>query len=176
MPGLARPASSAELPAEVSPARIRGLAAAIGIVAAGLGVAASLLPSDGVGDAEAVRRLIRDASRAIQSGNAALFLSSFDRRAMAGFDRFQDEVAALTAQRRIASSVQIGPPEGDPDECTVQVDWLLNLTPKLDPGPVERRHETLLLEVRRRGKRWKIVRVEPGNFFFAFFAGTRAPR
>lgn len=173
MPGLARSAWSAALPSDILPGRSRGLAAAIGIVAAGLGLAEGLFASDGLGDAEAVRRLVRDASRALQSGNAPLFLSSFDRRAMAGFDRFQDEVVALTAQRRIASSVRSGPPEGGPDECVVHVDWLLNLTPKLDPGPVERRRETLLLEMRRRGKRWKIVRVEPGDFFAA---AKRAPR
>lgn len=123
--------------------------------------------------AGSIRQLIRDASRALQSGNAPLFLDSFDRRAMPGFERFRDQVTALTAQRRIASSVESAPPEEGPDEWSVRVNWLLELTPKLDPGPVESRHETLVLGLRRKGDRWKIVRIDPSDFFAS--AGRAPP-
>ena len=120
-----------------------------------------------------MRQVIRDASRALQSGNAPLFLASFDRRAMPGFAQFREQVTALTEQRRIASSVESALPEGGPDEWTVRVNWLLELTPKLDPGPIESRHETLLLGLRRKRDRWKIVRIDPGDFFAS--AGRGAP-
>ena len=125
----------------------------------------SVAPAQNRTDTGAIRQVIRDASRALQSGNAPLFLASFDRRAMPGFARFRDEVTALTEQRRIASSVESAPPEGGPNEWSVRVNWLLELTPKLDPGPVERRHETLVLGLHRKGNRWKIVRIDPSDFF-----------
>lgn len=118
-------------------------------------------------DTAQVRLLIRDASRALQAGNAPLFLAAFDRQEMPRFDVLREQVSALAAQRRIASSVESGPLEGDPNVRTVRVDWLLELTPKLDPGPLERRRTTLTLRVRKRGKRWKIVWLEPLEFFSA---------
>ena len=124
-------------------------------------------------DTGAIHQVILDASRALQSGNAPLFLASFDRRAMPGFARFREQLTALTAQRRIASSVESAPPEGGPDEWIVRVNWLLELTPKLDPGPIERRHETLVLGMRRTGGRWKIVRIDPSDFFVS--AGRVSP-
>lgn len=143
------------------------------VAAAGLCLAGAVCPGQDAGGAGAIRLLVRDASRALQSGNAPLFLALFDPHAMADFGRFGDEIFALAAQRRIASSVKSDPPQGGPEECTVRVDWLLDLTPKLDPGPVERRHETVVVGLRRRGKRWRIVDVEPREFFAA---SARAPR
>ncbi len=124
-------------------------------------------------DATRVRLLIRDASRALQAGNAPLFLAAFDRRAMPRFDVLREQVSAMTAQRRIASSVASGPLQGDPSVWTVRVDWLLELTPKLDPGPLERRRATLTLRVRKRGRRWKIVQLEPLEFFSALRGESR---
>ena len=109
--------------------------------------------------------LVRDASRSLQSGNAALFLAAFDRDSFVGYEALRQNVTALTAQRRIASSVAVGAPRGGPAEWTADVDWLLELTPKLDPGQVERRREQLNVRVRKRGKKWKIVHLEPSGFF-----------
>lgn len=132
---------------------------------AALSAATALGTAQGHSDKAAIRQLVRDASRALQSGNAPLFLAAFDRRAMPGFARFREQVTALTAQRRIASSVESTAPEKGPGEWSVRVNWLLELTPRLDPGPIERRHETLVLGLRRRGGRWKIVRIDPSDFF-----------
>ena len=142
-------------------------------VAAGLSAATILGSAQDRDSADRIRQVILDASRALQAGNAPLFLSAFDRRAVPDFERLREQVTALAAQRRIASSVESGTPEGCPDECTVRVNWLLDLTPKVDPGPVERRSETLALGMRRRGNRWQIVRVEPSNFFAS---AVRRPR
>lgn len=111
--------------------------------------------------------MVRDASRALQAGNAPLFLAAFNRLPAPAFARLREQVTALAAQRRIASSVATGAPEGGPDEWTVRVDWLLRLSSKLDPGPLERREETLTLRVRKHGRRWKVVGCEPLEFFRA---------
>lgn len=112
-----------------------------------------------------IKRLLLDASRSLQSANAALFMGLFDRASFDGYAALREDVGALTAHRRIASSVSIGVPEGGPEQWTANVDWLLELTPKLDPGPVERRRQTLRVSVRKRGKRWRIVGLAPAGFF-----------
>ena len=74
-------------------------------------------------------------------------------------------VLALTAQRTIASSVEIGPLREADGGPALSVDWLLQLTPLRDPGPVEIRQEKLALRfVKRKGK-WKIAALEPLEFF-----------
>ncbi len=121
-------------------------------------------------DEEAATRIalmVRDASRALQAGNAPLFLAAFDARSVADFASLRAQVAALAEHRRIASSVATGPVEGGPEEWTVRVDWLLELAPKLDPGPLESRRETVTLKVRKRGRRWKFVSLDPAGFFAA---------
>lgn len=115
--------------------------------------------------ADRIRTVVRDASRALQAGNAPLFMAAFDRRAFPGFRELREQVTALAAQRRIASSVEVGVPAGGPGEVTLRVDWLLELTPKIDPGPLERRHGTLALLMVKRNKRWRIARLEPAGFF-----------
>ncbi len=117
-------------------------------------------------EAVAVRLVILDAGRALQANNAALFLSKFDSRSMAGFDDLSVHVRALAAQRTIASSVEVGPVQEDEGGgLAVTVDWLLQLTPLSGPGPVEVRQENLSLRfVKRKGK-WKIAALEPLEFF-----------
>ncbi len=139
----------------------------IALLVAGPGIMAHLGRAQTPAEAAAIRQLIRDASRALQAGNAPLFLAALDRQAFAGLGEFRAELAALTAQRRIASSVESTAPVGGPEEWTVRVDWLLDLTHKIDPGPVERRRATLELAVRKRRGKWRIVRLEPRSFFAA---------
>lgn len=115
--------------------------------------------------AAGIKRLLLDASRSLQSANAALFMGLFDRASFDGYAALRADIGALTAHRRIASSVSVGVPEGGPEQWTASVDWLLELTPKLDPGPVERRRQTLRVSVRKRGKRWRIVGLAPVGFF-----------
>ena len=84
---------------------------------------------------------------------------------MQRFDDLRMNVQALTAQRAIASSVENGPPRIEDDERVVSVDWLLQLTPISGPGPVEIRQESLSLRFAKRKGKWKIVALEPIEFF-----------
>lgn len=127
-------------------------------------VSGSAQPEDA---AERIPLMIRDASRALQAGNAPLFLAVFDFGAVPDFASFREQVTALTEQRRIASSVAVSPVEGGTEVWTVRVDWLLELAPKLDPGPLERRRETVTVKVRKRGKRWEIVSLDRPELFAA---------
>ncbi len=139
--------------------------------AAALALAALAAPVDAAhaqaSNAEAaIKRLVLDASRALQSANAALFMGLFDRSAFEGYAALRQDVFALTAQCRIASSVAVGAIEEDGSgQWAASVDWLLELSPKLDPGPIDRRHRAVRIAVRKRGKRWRIVDLAPAGFF-----------
>ena len=141
----------------------RAVLASLGLLAC-LGTAGPLSAQDEFPE-DGVRRVVRDASRALQSGNPSLFMAAFDRTAFDGFRHLREQVGALAEQRRIASSVLSGPPDCEDAECTVRVDWLLELTPKLHAGPIEQRRETIVLALLRRGGRWRIVRLDPPGFF-----------
>lgn len=111
--------------------------------------------------------MVRDASRALQAGNAPLFLAIFDRKDFAEYRELREQVTALVAQRRIASSVAVQSIQGGPIDWTVEVDWLIELTHKLDPSPLEQRRETLKFHLRKRGRRWRVVGLRPVTFFAA---------
>lgn len=145
--------------------RIRRRRLLAAIVLAGLLVSATASLAQDSDPEAAIRRLVLDASRSLQSANAALFLGLFDRRSLNGFQELQDDLRALTAHHRIASSVAVGLIEGGPEQWTANVDWLLELTPKLDPGPVERRRQTVRVSVRKLGRRWRMVGLAPTEFF-----------
>lgn len=129
---------------------------------------AALSSAAQLGDAPGqIRLAVRDASRALQAANAPLFLAAFDRQEFAGYGELREQVTALVAQRRIASSVAVESVQGGPVEWTVDVDWLIELTHKLDPSPPEQRRDILKLRVRKRGRRWRVVDLQPLTFFAA---------
>lgn len=138
-------------------------AAALAVVT--LAASAALTRAQAPGPAADIKLLVLDASRSLQSANGALFMGLFDRVSFDGYAALREDISALTAHRRIASSVAVGLIEGGPERWTASVDWLLELTPKLDPGPVERRRQTVRVSARKRGKRWRIVDFEPTGFF-----------
>ncbi len=110
------------------------------------------------------RRLVLDASRALQAGNARRFLSYVDKKDFDGFYRLREQIAALTEQRDVASSVDIEIVEVDGTRVVLDVDWLVQLTWKRQPGPVEIRREDLRITVETAGKKAKIVGLSPLGF------------
>lgn len=145
--------------------RRRSSSAVLALAAWAVAATPALLLSQGEDAEEGIKRVVRNMSRALQAGNAPLFIAAFDRQGFPGLPELREQLTALTAQRRIASSVEIGALRGGPAEFTLRVDWLLELTPKVDSGVLERRHETLSLVVVNRNGRWKIARLEPLGFF-----------
>ncbi len=130
-----------------------------------LGLPVALLAA-GKGRAEDdPRRVILDASRALQAGSAARFLSYFDKDGFEQFAALRRDVTVLVETRTVASSVEITSLSADGDARQASVDWLLQLTPASGPGPLERRREALQLRIAKRGKSWKIEALKPADFF-----------
>lgn len=129
-------------------------------------LAAAILPAQPAPSETAeVDRMIRDASRAIQAGNAARFLSYFDGEEFPEYPALRANVVALTSQRQIASSIEITELQKREHSYQVRIVWLLQLTYTGDPGPVEARREEVACTVKQRGKSWKLVHFAPASLF-----------
>lgn len=133
-----------------------------------------ILPPAALGapdEAVAVRRMLLDASRALQATNAALFLSHFDPKRFPDVGRFRADVSALMQQKDIASSIDIRSITPQESGYAIELDWLLQLTPNEQPGRVETRREEVAIRVARgKNGRWRIVKLEPRGLFEPSFS------
>ncbi len=108
--------------------------------------------------------LFSRAAEALSSSNAARFLEKFDP-AMPDYDRFVQGVNALVSQADLASSVEVVKDEGDERHRTVVLDWALEITVDSPAAPTVYRRQDVTCRLERRGKKWKVVALEPVRFF-----------
>jgi hypothetical protein len=123
---------------------------------------------------EAARRLVLDASRALQAGNAARFLGYFDKRETPQFALLREDVLALLEIKTVGSSVDVIHNEIEGEVAKLEVDWLLQLTPTRELGAVEHRRKRLRVDVRVDGDS-KIVLLDPVDFFSPLSSPEPAP-
>ena len=90
------------------------------------------------------------------------FLQAFDH-AMPDYEKLSRYIEAITSQSDIVSSIDILSDEGDEKARTVELDWLLQLTAPL--MPVVRRRQKIKCRVARQGRKWKVVSLDPVEFF-----------
>jgi hypothetical protein len=118
-----------------------------------------------VATAREVRRVVHDASRALQARNASLFLQGFDRKQFAGYADLESHIVALTMQSDIASSIEIVAIEPKDGGYHLRVDWLLQLSVLETPGPLETRREVLEISAAQQKGKWRITDLRPVRFF-----------
>jgi hypothetical protein len=112
-----------------------------------------------------VRRVVHDASRALQARNASLFLRGFDRKQFSGYADLESHIVALTTQSDIASSIEIVAIEREDSGYRLRVDWLLQLSVLETPGPLETRREILEISAAQEKGKWRITDLTPVRFF-----------
>ena len=112
-----------------------------------------------------VSRMLLDASRALQAGNAARFLGYFNRQGFGGYADLENNIVALTRQAEIASSIEITSAQEEDDLYQVTIDWVLQLTPSSGIGRVEERRATVTVEVGTAGTKPEITGLAPVDFF-----------
>lgn len=115
-------------------------------------------------DQAAVSRMLRDASRALQARNAALFLNHFDRERFEAYPQLEANVVVLTQQRDLASSIRIEQIVQEGDFFRVRIDWLLQISPLGRAGSVETRRSMIDVRVARAKSKWSIVAFGPVDF------------
>ena len=118
-------------------------------------------------DASRIAQILRDAGRSLEAGNAASFLFYFDRKRFAAYSALESDVDALTRHSEIASSTEVTKVEAEGDAYLVEVDWILRLRPISTFGDVDTRRKLLKLRFERVKDKWKIVKLQPIEFFRA---------
>ena len=132
-----------------------------GSVAAYAALLAGMLLADTSGD---VRDLLRDAAGAMAEGNARRFLSFVDP-SLPGYARLERDVTALIEQYEVTSAIEPLSDEGGDQRRTLQLDWYLQIRTRDLTGVLERRRQAIRCRVEKRGKKWRIMELDPLEFF-----------
>jgi hypothetical protein len=105
------------------------------------------------------------AAAALTNDDAAAFLDNFDRD-MPGYATLRTNIEGMLAAYDVGSTIEVVSDEGDDQIRNVEVDWLLLATHKgaINSAQVTRR-KVVRCRLERRGKRWKITRLEPVDLF-----------
>jgi hypothetical protein len=104
---------------------------------------------------------------ALSDDDPAMFVEAVDP-AMPHFEDFRRDVVALTDLATLTNSIEVLSDTGDDTHRTEELDWYLEMMSKADPHPVERRREVVKFRLERKGdkgKKWRIVSIDPPHFF-----------
>jgi hypothetical protein len=105
-----------------------------------------------------VEDLFRTAAEALADKDPAACLGKFDPK-MPGFLTLRDEILALLDHSDVGTTWDVVTDEGDNQKRALQLDWLLHVD---EDQP---RRQILKFRIERQGKKWKIVSLEPIEFF-----------
>jgi hypothetical protein len=92
------------------------------------------------------------------SSDAGPFLDRFDPN-MPGFATLRDEIQALVSAGPVGSVIDFVSDDGDNQSRALELDWVLEIADQ------EPRRQILKCSIERRGKKWKITKLEPIEFF-----------
>jgi hypothetical protein len=116
------------------------------------------------GASQEVLDLIADLAASLSAGNVALFLQAFDPK-MPGYAKLRENVTGLIAQGDVQSFIDPLEDEGDERRRVAQFDWTLLLHRGQEATSSARREQVVKFTVEKRGGKWRIVEVEPIEFF-----------
>ena len=114
--------------------------------------------------AQEVVDLIADLAASLSAGNVTLFLQAFDPK-MPGYAKLRENVTGLIAQGDVQSFIDPLEDEGDERRRVVQFDWTLLMHRGQEATSFARREQVLKFSVEKRGGKWRIVGLEPIEFF-----------
>jgi hypothetical protein len=98
------------------------------------------------------------------AANVALFLKAFDPK-MPGYTKLRENVTGLIAQGDVQSLIDPLEDEGDDRRRVAQFDWTLLMHRGQEATSYARRQQVLKFTVEKRGGKWRIVELEPIEFF-----------
>jgi hypothetical protein len=114
--------------------------------------------------AREVLDLVADAAGSLSAGNVALFMKAFDP-AMPGYAKLRENVTGLIAQGDVQSLIDPLEDEGDDRRRVAQFQWTLRMERGPQPASFSRREQVVKCSVEKRGGKWRIVALEPIEFF-----------
>jgi hypothetical protein len=111
-----------------------------------------------------VEDLITSAISGLSAGKPELFLEAFDSSA-AEFEKLRAEVIALTSQAELSCSIEVLSNQGDDVMRSLTLDWILRIDRKDGNPGSARRQKTVKCQIRKNGKKWRIVSFDPLDLF-----------
>lgn len=99
------------------------------------------------------------------------FLSLCDP-ALTGYDVLQANVQALAAAADVESGIDPVGNRGGDTARDVEVDWLLHIVERGALQRVTERRQVVKCRIEKRGRRWRVVAIEPVAFFAPPSAGA----
>jgi Fe-S-cluster formation regulator IscX/YfhJ len=129
------------------------------------GAAAAMVGVARAADAQQqVFDLFSKIASALSDDDPAMFIEAVDP-SMPNFQDFRREVVALTDLADLTNSIEVLSDTGDDTHRAEELDWFLEIVGKSDPHPLERRREVVKFRLERKGKKWKIMSIDPPHFF-----------
>jgi hypothetical protein len=122
---------------------------------------AACLRADAEKDA---RDLIASAAGALSAGKVELFLDAFDP-AMPGFGKLRDSVTGLISQADVSCNIEVLSNEGDDTARSLTLDWILTIEHNDNNPGSTRRQKTVKCQLKKIGKKWRIVSFDPLELF-----------
>jgi hypothetical protein len=114
--------------------------------------------------AQEVLDLVADAAGALSAGNVSLFLKAFDP-AMTGYAQLRENVRALIALGELESLIDPLEDEGDGQRRLEQFRWTLRMKRGEQSASFARREQVVKCKVEKRSGKWRIVELDPIDFF-----------
>ena len=114
--------------------------------------------------AQEVLDLVADAAASLSAGNVPRFLKAFDP-AMEGYAKLRENVTGLVALGDVQSLIDPLEDEGDDRRRTVQFRWTLRLQRGEQSASFTRREQVVKCKVEKQRGKWRIVALEPIEFF-----------
>ncbi len=114
--------------------------------------------------AQEVWGLVTTMAAALGRGDAGEFLSVCDA-GMPGYAALRANIIALTAQVDAESGIDPVSNSGDGAAREIEIDWQLHLVDRTGLQRVTRRRSTIQCRCQKRGRKWKMVSIEPAAFF-----------
>ena len=124
-------------------------------------IAAAFLLADTHAD---IVDLFASMAAGLSDSNVPEFMKACDKD-MPGYGELKGGITALMNQAEIASSVEPIKDEGDDTKRTVDLDWYLQVRSRMPDGPIVNRREVVHCDLRKEGKHWKIVSLQPLELF-----------
>lgn len=101
---------------------------------------------------------------ALSDGDPGIFIDAIDP-GMPGVQDFRRQLVALTDLADLTNSIEIYSDTGDDTHRTDDLDWFLEIVGKSAPHALERRREVVKFRLEHKGKKWKIMSIDPLHFF-----------
>jgi hypothetical protein len=108
--------------------------------------------------------LLASMATGLSEENPEQFLQAFDH-SMRGYPDLAVNVQALVAELDVLSAIELVADSGDDRHRTVTVNWLMQLTQKRDRVGSIRREKNINIRLEKPKKKWRIVSMEPLDFF-----------